>query len=105
MVEREEGRFAAGPRNTKAGRLIELFGGVSEMARKTGLAKATISRFDSEGRRGHHGRVPSQYNVQIIEGAVAAGIDAAVVGSLLDEHKCPCCGTALEPGQTVHIPK
>lgn len=86
---------------TKATQLIMLFDGVMNMAGYTGLDPATISRMQSTGKRGYHGRIPPRFNPAIIRGARAAGIRMSKVAPLLDPDNCPCCGRTMPKGVTV----
>lgn len=88
-------------RDTKARRLFRVFGGVNKLAAELGRSKSVISRWDSEGVRGGHGRVPTHYNIQIMEAAKRLGLDLHEVSQSLDEHICPCCKRPLEPGMTI----
>lgn len=92
-------------RETKARRLYRLFGGdrggVSRLAAELGVAKSVISRWDSEAVRGNHGRVPTHYNIAVMEAAKRLALDLHEVSQCLDEHVCPCCKRPLEPGMTI----
>jgi hypothetical protein len=73
--------------------LMELFGSGWELARAAGVSRVLVTRWDRRGR------VPTHYNHKILDGARERGLDLAKVSACLDEHVCPCCGQALEPGQ------
>lgn len=83
---------------TKAGRLFVLFMGITNLAAELGVHKSVVSRWNRHGSRGNHGRVPSHYNIRIMEAAKRLGLDLHEVSQCLDEHVCPCCKRPLEPG-------
>jgi len=83
---------------SKARKLFRLFGGVNKLAAELGVSKSVISRWDSHGIRGNRGRVPTHYNMRVMERAKALEIDLHEVSTTLDEHTCPCCKRPLEPG-------
>lgn len=86
---------------TKAHLLFDLFGGGRELARELGVDHSTVSRWASDGPRGNRGKIPTHYNLSIVEAARRRGIDPARIERLLDGHVCPCCERPLEPGQAL----
>ncbi|MBA1159351.1 hypothetical protein [Microvirga mediterraneensis] len=87
-------------RDTKARRLFELFDGVGKLAAELGVSKSVVSRWDSEGKRGNHGSVPTHYNLRVMEAAKRVGLDLYAVSACLDERICPCCKRPLDAGMT-----
>lgn len=85
------------PTKSNAQRLIDLFGGVREMSRATGLDQATISRFTSTGRRGCHGVVPVRLYDDIYDAAVKKGFPKQA--KLYMKAKCPTCGHEVAAGE------
>lgn len=77
--------------------LCEIFGSAAELARGLGVDRSLVTRW----RR--NGRLPTVYNGRLIEAAEARGILRSEVAPYLDPHVCPCCGSALEPGQAVDV--
>lgn len=77
--------------------LAEIFGGHSEIARAAGVNRALIVRWAKAGK------VPTHYNHKILAASDELGLDRAKVAACLDEHRCPCCGQALEPGQSLNF--
>ena len=86
---------------TKAARLFGLFGSRTKLAEELGVDKSVVSRWNVHGKRGNYGRVPTHYNMKIMERAQALGLDLHAVSETLDEHTCPCCKRPLEPGMTI----
>jgi len=91
-------------KETNAAKLFTLFGGVTALSNAAAIDKATISRWDSSGPRGNHGRVPPQYNATILEATRGAtkrlnknATDEllAAVNACLDPNVCPCCHRPL----------
>lgn len=86
------------PANTPARRLCKLFGGVRSLAREVPIDVSVVSRWSSDSVRGNMGRVPTHYNIAIMEAARRLGLDLDAVKDCLDAHECPCCKRPLEPG-------
>lgn len=86
---------------TKAGNLYRLFGGAANLAEDLAVDLAVLSRWNSKGKRGHHGRVPTRYNPQIMDAAARRGLDLKKVQACLEPNTCPCCGHPLEPGAII----
>lgn len=82
---------------SNAQRLIDLFGGVNQMARATGLDKATISRFTGTGKRGCHGVVPVHLYDDIYDAAVKKGFPKQA--KLFMQASCPTCGQKVVAGE------
>lgn len=78
---------------SNAQRLIDLFGGVREMSRATGLDQATISRFTSDGRRGCHGNIPPRHFPDIMDAARKKGFPKQA--KLYLTTVCKECGTKV----------
>lgn len=87
-------------RDTKARRLFELFDGVGKLATELGVSKSVVSRWDSEGKRGNHGSVPTHYNLRVMDAAKRLALDLHAVSACLDERICPCCKRPLDAGMT-----
>lgn len=81
--------------SSNAHKILNLFGGCIEMARKIGEDKATVSRWTSFGKRGTRGHVPTQYNQKIMDAAKQLGVAAQARVYLC--WTCPTCnGTIRE---------
>lgn len=79
----------------KAAYLAALFGGGSRLAAAIGVDPALPSRWQSDGPRGGHGRVPPHYNVRILDAARRARLDGREIAACLDTNICPCCRRVL----------
>lgn len=96
-------------KETKAAKLIRLFGGVTKVARAIDRDKAIPSRWDSRGPKGYNGRVPPHHNAALLAAAKTAEPPAGMnrktfveeIRSCLDEHVCPTCHQQLPAGVAV----
>lgn len=79
---------------TNAARLIALFGGCTDTALAIGEDKATVSRWTSTGKRGHHGHVPPKFNPKIMRAARKRGFPAQAKVFLC--WKCPSCNGPIK---------
>lgn len=82
-------------RGSNADILCMLFGGAGELAKELGVDHAVVHRWRCGGKRGGEGRVPTRYNLRILEAADRLEIDRADVAELLDQSVCPTCGQAM----------
>jgi hypothetical protein len=77
--------------------LATLFGGSNALARAIGVDKAITSRMVRAGK------IPTHYNVRVINAAAAAKIDQREIVPLLDDHVCPCCNRPLDADQPLDL--
>jgi len=76
-------------------------GGIANLARVLDIEHATISRWNSTGKRGKHGNIPPEFNARIVAAADEHGIPRAALQGILDCQTCPTCGQALPEGQLI----